>query len=472
MALVGALAVVAIAYAARELAGPRVGVVAAVLAAVYPGLWVNDLVATSESPAVLLLARDLVPVAAVPARADDPATRRCSGCPSACSRSTARELVPARARCSSCPAVVAVARDARPRPGAPCSAASSSSGVLAVAVVVPWSVVQPAALPPDRAHLERPRPDARRGELPESYYGPLHGLRRRYCFLPVLSRDSEGACQRGRGRRLLPAHGRCLRRCTTGSAGPSSAALRELWLWSLWRPGWTVFMSGVYIGRPQWIAWSQIVAFWLLTPFAFVGFVVARRRRIPRRAARHAGGLHRGDRAARRRAPPLPDPRRARLGAARARSRSTGSCSGRREATSARRGVSRRWRAAGAAWGDVWRTGKTPRRRTAASSATNVMTADQRKATLNPEVTAASVAGVWNAVEHRRGQRADRGETAWLVATVASSASPSEPPTWREVLRMPDARPASFARDRRRRRGGERAEQEPEREGDDACPAA
>ena len=40
-------------------------------------------------------------------------------------------------------------------------------------------------------------------------------------------------------------------------------------------------MSGVYLGRPRWIAWSQIVAFWLLTPFALYGFVLARRRRIP-----------------------------------------------------------------------------------------------------------------------------------------------------------------------------------------------
>jgi hypothetical protein len=57
--------------------------------------------------------------------------------------------------------------------------------------------------------------------------------------------------------------------------------MRELWLWSLWRPGWTVFMSGVYLGRPAWIAWSQIVGFWLLTPLALYGFVLARRRRIP-----------------------------------------------------------------------------------------------------------------------------------------------------------------------------------------------
>ena len=31
----------------------------------------------------------------------------------------------------------------------------------------------------------------------------------------------------------------------------------------------------------------------------------------------------------------------------------------------------------------------------------------------------------------------------WVVATVARTASPMDPPTWREVLRTPEANPAS-----------------------------
>lgn len=56
MAAVGTLAVVAIAHLGRELAGPAVGIGAGGLAAVYPGLWVNDGLAMSETPTALITA--------------------------------------------------------------------------------------------------------------------------------------------------------------------------------------------------------------------------------------------------------------------------------------------------------------------------------------------------------------------------------------------------------------------------------
>jgi hypothetical protein len=59
---------------------------------------------------------------------------------------------------------------------------------------------------------------------------------------------------------------------------PIVAVMRELWLWSLWRPAWTVHMAVVLIGHPQWMVWCEIVSFWILVPFAAAGVVVARRR--------------------------------------------------------------------------------------------------------------------------------------------------------------------------------------------------
>lgn len=56
MALIGTLAVVAIAHLGRELAGPPVGVVAGGIAAIYPGLWINDGLAMSETPTALVTA--------------------------------------------------------------------------------------------------------------------------------------------------------------------------------------------------------------------------------------------------------------------------------------------------------------------------------------------------------------------------------------------------------------------------------
>ncbi len=55
-ALLGAAAVVVLGMVARRLAGDRVGVITAVIAAVYPNLWINDAMLLSESMYVLALA--------------------------------------------------------------------------------------------------------------------------------------------------------------------------------------------------------------------------------------------------------------------------------------------------------------------------------------------------------------------------------------------------------------------------------
>lgn len=56
MALLGTLAVAAIAALGRELGGPRAAVGAGVVAALYPGLWINDGLAMSETPTALVTA--------------------------------------------------------------------------------------------------------------------------------------------------------------------------------------------------------------------------------------------------------------------------------------------------------------------------------------------------------------------------------------------------------------------------------
>ena len=55
-ALLGTAAVVVLGMVARRLAGDRVGVLAAVIAAVYPNLWINDALLLSESMYVLAVA--------------------------------------------------------------------------------------------------------------------------------------------------------------------------------------------------------------------------------------------------------------------------------------------------------------------------------------------------------------------------------------------------------------------------------
>ena len=443
MALVGALAVVMIAYVARELAGPRVGLVAAVLAAVYPGLWVNDLVATSESPAVLLLAAILLPRRCATAATRRPRRLVLHRADPRPARARPRELVPARAPACR-PGLRGGRASARRAPWRAVVRSLLVVGVLAVAVVAPWSIVQPAPLPPDGAHLERPRPDARRRELSRALLRPAHGLRRRRFYLGAPARDAAQGLERGRRRRLLPArrrsptplhHWHALAR----RRGPARAVAVE--------PVATR-VDGVHVrrlhrsarsgsrGPRSWRSGSS-------RPFAFYGFVLARRRRIPVAplvtlvAFTAALGLlvvgHLRYRIPAELAWVL-------LGAiAIDRARARGAA--RRRAP--RRGVSRRSRSAGAAGVTALSHRADAAQKDAASSATNVTPADHRNATLKPDVTAARASRASGTRGTTGGGSGPSRETAWLVATVASSARPSEPPTWRDVLRIPDAKPAS-----------------------------
>ncbi|HYF44861.1 MAG TPA: glycosyltransferase family 39 protein, partial [Acidimicrobiales bacterium] len=75
-ALLGATAVLVVGLVARRLAGDRVGVLATVLAAVYPNLWINDAMLLSESMYLLAIAGVLW--AAFTYR-EDPDLRRAAG---------------------------------------------------------------------------------------------------------------------------------------------------------------------------------------------------------------------------------------------------------------------------------------------------------------------------------------------------------------------------------------------------------
>ncbi len=278
MGLLGALGVVAIAYAARELAGSRVGLLAAVLAALYPGLWVNDLVATSESPAVVLLA--LVVYLALRYRRHPSTTGLVLQGLALGVLALDRGELSVLGLLVVVPAVVSVAR-ASPRAAQAMLRGLAVVAVLAIAVVTPWSAYnesrfhQPVLISNDLGQT------LVGANCPESYYGKLTGYDGRTCFYPVLAREVRAQPRANEAQQDTWFRNEAVRYAIDHwRRWPVVAVYRELWLWSLWEPGWTVYMSGVYLGRPQWIAWSQIVAFWLLVPLAIYGFVLARRRRV------------------------------------------------------------------------------------------------------------------------------------------------------------------------------------------------
>jgi 4-amino-4-deoxy-L-arabinose transferase-like glycosyltransferase len=275
MALIGALTVVVLGYAARELCGDRVGIAAAVIAAVYAGLWVNDLVATSEAPASLLLAVLLLLALQYRRR---PSTMRL-----VCMGAALGLLALDRAELALLgvllvvPALVAFAR----RAGSsvrPLATSLALVGVLAVGVVVPWSAYNQVRFGRTVVISNNLGQTLVGANCDESYSGPLTGYDGRFCFLPALVHTPKG---------INEAAADAFYRSVAVTYAlhhwhrwPIVGGMRELWLWSVWRPAWTVYMSGIFIGRPQWIAWTQIVSFWLLAPLAIYGFVVARRRKV------------------------------------------------------------------------------------------------------------------------------------------------------------------------------------------------
>jgi 4-amino-4-deoxy-L-arabinose transferase-like glycosyltransferase len=278
MALLGALAVLTIAYIGRELAGARVGLVAGLLAAIYPGLWVNDLVATSESPALLGLAVVLLLVLRY---RRDPTTPRLAllGATLGLLALTRGELA-MLGLLLAVPTVVVASRGTERR-GWTVARALGVLVMLAVAVVVPWSAYNESKFHQTVLVSNDLGQTLVGANCPQSYYGPLTGYDGLTCWEPVLRRVT--TAHPGANEAQYDVY---FRQAAVHYAvhhwhrWPIVAVMREAWLWSLWRPGWTVYTSAYYLGRADWISWSQIVAFWLLAPFAIYGAVLARRRRL------------------------------------------------------------------------------------------------------------------------------------------------------------------------------------------------
>lgn len=279
MSLLGALSVVVLGFVARELAGPRAGLIAAVIAALYPGLWVNDLIATSETPAILLLC--LVALLSLRARrAASPLWFVLAGAGIGLLALDRAELaVLGLALLAACALPGAKARGELRRVALWLLAAV----VVAVAFVTPWTIYNEARFHRTVLISNDLGQTLVGANCPQSYYGPLTGYDGNTCFYPVLKRAEVALAHQPYNEAAYDSyfrHAAVSYALHHVSRWPVVAAMRELWLWSLWRPGWTVFMATVYIGRPAWMTWAQIWGFWLLAPVAILGLFAARRRRV------------------------------------------------------------------------------------------------------------------------------------------------------------------------------------------------
>lgn len=202
-ATVSAAAIAAIAALGRALAGPRVGLAAAVIAAVYPPLWVNDAVVMSETLLALTTALVLL---AVYRMAGTPTWRRAVGLGVATgamivTRSETALLVATVVL----PSVVLRRGVDRARRLALAGAVVAAAGV----VVAPWIVRNLRTF--DRPVLLSQNLDSviAGANCPATYYGPQTGSWVIECNtenLPAGDESVQGAALRRRGLRYAGAH--------------------------------------------------------------------------------------------------------------------------------------------------------------------------------------------------------------------------------------------------------------------------
>jgi 4-amino-4-deoxy-L-arabinose transferase-like glycosyltransferase len=262
--LLGAVAVVLIGLLGRRVGGPRVGLIAAAVAAVYPALWMLDASLRSESlylpliAAVLLLAYRVL---------DAPSWRRAAllglavGL-AALTRSEALFLL--------LPLLAFLPRGGRLK-----LAAALVAGCLVV--VGPWLVRnwitfdQPTAISTNEGGLFAG------ANCHSAYYTPLIGTWACFPRADPAWGDNEA---------VISGHLRSqAARYASDHAGrvPAVVAVRVLRVWDLWKPRSAAQLESSIGDRDLHAQQAAMLSLYLLTPFAIAGAVVLRRRGEPLR---------------------------------------------------------------------------------------------------------------------------------------------------------------------------------------------
>jgi 4-amino-4-deoxy-L-arabinose transferase-like glycosyltransferase len=268
LALVGAVTVVVVGYLGREVAGDRVGYLAAGLAAIAPGLWINDGIIMSEPFSVLCVALLLLLTFRFlkrPTLWGIFAMGVLTGL-GVLTRGELLLLVPFVV----IPAIVAKRADG----WRTAIVRLAAAGIGALLFVAPWVGY----------NLSRfQEPLFVSGNLggvicgannPTAYYGPETGMWiLNGCPWPKSAPDQSvlDHYYQDRGLDYMRDHlGRL----------PVVMAKRVARTWEVYAPTQMVDFLETE-GRPRWVSWSALVSLAILLPFVVGGVVVLRRRRLP-----------------------------------------------------------------------------------------------------------------------------------------------------------------------------------------------
>ncbi len=266
----GIAAIAVIGLVGRRLGGDRVGLIAAMIAAVYPNLFVNDGLVMSESLSCLLVA---VALLLMLQWVDAPNWRRAAWCGAviglgALARSEVLLLAPLAATL-----IVLVGR----RRGTPFVRHSAAALAAAVAVLAPWTVFNATRFDRPVALTTNEGPLWLGANCADSFYGQALGGWSLLCVLDAhVGEHGEdpsvrSAAQRRLGLSYAADHTTRL---------PVVVAARVGRTLDLYAVG-SLVTSDVGEERERLVSWAGVISFWLLAPIAALG---ARRLRSSHRA--------------------------------------------------------------------------------------------------------------------------------------------------------------------------------------------
>jgi 4-amino-4-deoxy-L-arabinose transferase-like glycosyltransferase len=265
LGLTGTFTVVLTGLLARRVAGDRAGLLAAVIAAVHPLLWLADTSLMSESLygvwivlAVLLAYRHLE----APSAGRAAAVGAVAGL-ATLTRGEALALVP----------LLAVVLLAREHPPARTRVTQVAAMVAGFAVVLaPWTVRNAVTFSQPVAVSTNGNAVFAGSNCDQTYYGPIVGLWHFPCYGPAPGGDEseQAVVYRRRGLDYARAHAARL---------PLVLAARLGRVWDVYRPGQTVFYETTE-GRPAGAERWGVRLSWLLMLLAAAGLVALRRRGV------------------------------------------------------------------------------------------------------------------------------------------------------------------------------------------------
>jgi 4-amino-4-deoxy-L-arabinose transferase-like glycosyltransferase len=268
MVVLGALTVGAVGLAGREVGGDAVGLAAAAVALVNPNLWINHALVMSETPFGLVFALLLW---AAWRLARHPSTINAVLAGGLCGLAA---LTRVEALGYLVVMVVPILVLARGLPWGARLGRVAVGALALLAVIAPWTVwvngrfVEPVLISTNGGLT------LAGANCTTTYFGERIGLWSLDCGLPVMDPELDASQNSARLQEAAFDYiGDHLDRV------PLVMLAREGRLLGIWGPT-EVVAVGEGEGRPPWVSWAGLVAFWVLVPVSVVGAVALRRRSV------------------------------------------------------------------------------------------------------------------------------------------------------------------------------------------------